>query len=120
MTNIVSEITDELIADAKAGLAEIGDFIKGEGQKIIVVAANTNFGTTVLNLISLESSKTATGAEKMAGVVQAGLSLGEQFLAGGGWTGIFASAEHFVQGVAQLVFTDFAAEMAKIAGHPAA
>lgn len=106
-------IIDEAVAEAKTVFQGIEAFVEGEAKKVIVAAAGTNFGTEIANLISLEASKTATGAEKMAGVVGAAVSLGEEFLTAGGWTGVFVKVEHFVEGVAQLIFADIASKLPK-------
>lgn len=106
-------IIDTAVAEAKIVFAGIEAFVEGEAKKVIVSAAGTNFGTKIANLISLEASKTATGAEKMAGVVGAAVDLGNEFLAAGGWEGVFVKVEHFVEGVAQLIFADIAARLPK-------
>lgn len=110
---MITQAINIAVAEAKAVFAGIEAFVEGEAKKVIVSAAGTDFGTKIANLISLEASKTATGAEKMAGVVGAAVDLGSEFLAAGGWSGVFAKAEHFVQGVAQLIYADIAAKLPK-------
>lgn len=107
----MSKLIDEIVEEAKAGFELVTDFVKGEAQKVVIVAANTDFGTTVLNLMSAAESKQLSGTEKMAEVVAGGVHLATEFLALGGWSGVFAAAEHFVEGVAQLLFADFAKRM---------
>lgn len=115
--NIVAEIKNDLhsvIAAIKDGVAMGVDWIKSEGMKVVVLATQTNFGTKLLNLVSLFHSKTMTGAEKMKAIIQSLIGIGTDLLNGGGWRGLFASVEHFLQAAVQLVFNDFAAGLAKV------
>lgn len=118
VNNIVAEIKSELhsvAAAIKEGVAQGLDWVKSEAMKVVVLATQTNFGTKLLNLVSLfDNDKTISGAERMNRIVAALIGVGEDLLAAGGWSGLFASVKHFLQGAIQLVFNDFAAGMAKL------
>ena len=110
MTSILEaleDIAEEAVEEAKELIDQIGDFIQSEAQKVIAAAANTNFGTKILNLMSLAQSQNLSGAEKLAAVIGAAEKAAQDFLAIGGWEGVFRAVKDFVAGIVQLLYADF-------------
>jgi hypothetical protein len=111
MTSIleaIEHVGEEVVDEAKDLVHDLGGFIQSEAQKVIAAAANTNFGTKILNLMSLAQSKGGlSGADKLKAVIAAALDAAEQFLAIGGWSGVFAAVKDFVAGVVQMLYADF-------------
>lgn len=111
MTSLIDAIEDigeEIVEEARELVHRIGDFIQSEAQKVIAAAANTNFGTKILNLMSLAQSQGGlSGAEKLAAVVDAAKDAAHKFLEIGGWTGVFRAIKDFVAGIVQLLYADF-------------
>lgn len=106
---------DSAIEWVKARFHEATDFLKSEGQKVIVLFAQTDIGTKLLNMMSALWSQTASGSDKMNAVVAAAVDIGEKFLTGGGWAGLFASAADLVRAAAQLLFGDLKKRMQELA-----
>lgn len=104
---IIEDIEHSVVAEAKDLAHHLGEFIQSEAQKIIAAAANTNFGTKILNLMSLAQSQNLSGAEKLAAVIGAAEKAAQDFLAMGGWTGVFRAVKDFVAGIVQLLYADF-------------
>lgn len=113
--NIITEITTEIVDEAKAIFASFEGTVKSDATKVVVAATQASgISAAILNIVSDLSSKTMTGAQKMAAAIKDLLNIGIQFLAGGGWAGLFATVEHFLTSAIELVFTDFAADLAKV------
>lgn len=113
-------VVTELVDEAKAIIANFGTWLRSEAQKVLLAASQTTFGTHILNMISAVNGVAASGQDKMNSIVSAALTLGEDFLAGGGWTGVFTAVADFVRGVAQMLFADFQNDIAKVAAGSAA
>lgn len=105
--SVVDSLESAIIEDAQVLITKLETVLKSEAQKVIAAAANTDFGTTILNLMSAVENHGLTGAQKMTEVVAAGIKIGTEFLAAGGWSGAFAAAETFLSGVVQFLFADF-------------
>lgn len=116
----VESIEQEVVAETKAVVAKVGSFIKSEAQKVMAAAANTNFGTIVLNLMSAAQNTTMSGADKLSAVVTAIEKAAADFLSAGGWSGLFLAVKDFVAGVVQMLWPDFTKAFAPAAVEPAA
>lgn len=104
---VVESLETAVVDDAKSLIGKLETVLKSEAQKVVAAAANTDFGTTILNLMSEVQNSSLTGAEKMAEVVQAAIKIGTEFLGAGGWAGVFSAVETFLAGVVQFLFADF-------------
>lgn len=105
--SVIEGIEQEAVTEAKALVGRLETFIESEAQKVIAAAANTNFGTKVLNLMSAAQNTSLTGAQKLAAVIQAVIDAATEFLALGGWAGVFAAVKDFISGVVQMLYPDF-------------
>lgn len=114
--SIFAEVTDEALAILKEAGHEVVTFVSTEKQKVVNLAKDTHLYTEAENAISNAEStfKNGTGAEKMAWVVKELIQLGTEFLAAGGWSGLFTAVEHFLQALVQLVFNDIGENLKKV------
>jgi hypothetical protein len=125
--SVFAEITDEVATLLKSAGQEIETFAISETHKVVALFINSDYGTKILNLISLAEAfgkqDGKTGAQKFEAVVAALVGDATSFMAAGGFPGLVLAAENLARAAVQLVFADFVAEMAKIAApaaHPAA
>lgn len=121
--NILAEvetIEQDVVDDTKALVASIGTFLMSEAQKVMAAAANTDFGTTVLNLMGAVQNKSVSGADKLTAVVTAIEKAATDFLSAGGWSGLFVAVKDFVAGVVQMLWPDFIKAFAPATAEPAA
>lgn len=105
--SIVESVEHAAVEEAKALAGKLEHFIESEAQKVIAAAANTNFGTIILNLMSAAQNHDLTGTQKMTAVIEAAIKAATEFLSIGGWAGVFAAVKDFIAGVVQLLWPDF-------------
>jgi len=103
----IHSVEQTVVDEAKALAGKLKSFIQSEAQKVIAAAANTNFGTTILNLMSEIQNHSLTGAQKFEAVLAAAVTAATNFLSLGGWSGVFAAVKDFVAGVVQMLYPDF-------------
>lgn len=103
----VETIEQSVVDEATALAGNLEQWIVSEAQKVIAAAANTNFGTVILNLMSAAQNTSMTGAQKLAAVIEAGIKAATEFLSIGGWSGVFAAVKDFIAGMVQMLYPDF-------------
>lgn len=84
-------------------------------QKAVAFIKETPLGTAIMNLISAASTTTASGTEKMAGVIGAAQAAYDAFVANGGLTGLLTAGLSVLRQLAQSLYDDFAATFLKAA-----
>ena len=116
--SIFAEVTEEGLKLLEEAGHAVVSFVSTEAQKVVNLAKDTHLYTEAMNAISNAEStfkdKSKSGAEKMAWVVQELITIGTEYLANGGWSGIFAQVSDFLRALVQLVFNDVADNLKKV------
>lgn len=115
--SVFAEITDEVATLLKSAGQEVETFAISETHKVVALFINSDYGTKILNLISLAEAfgkaDGKTGAQKFEAVVAAIVADATSFMAGGGFPGLVLAAENLARSAVQLVFNDVVSRLTK-------